>query len=387
MRKKYYMGWVLGVLLGVVAISDMATAADDPNSKTLTLTQVLGASGVDLSGYIDSSAIYNSNGTTQFTSGTASHAYDNGANSLNVQMLELALTKAPTKGVGGALVLNAGPDANVDHSFPMSTNSYFDIQQAYVSYQKGAAKLEVGKFATLIGAEVIESPYNWNFSRSWGFEFGPYTHTGARLSYAPNSKVGLTVGVNNGWDILTAANGGKSAEAQITFKPVDPIYLSVQATAGREVAQGTLGKVSAILGTRTLINTVDSWNVNSSISIMIDAGYGEQQHAISLAAGSTGLAQTAKWWYVIPYLNYHITDQWRVALRAQYFDDRDGYRTGVAQKLAAGTVTLAYAPSASSEVRAEYRYDKSNVNAFSTKGSRQPKNNQSQAALEFIYKM
>jgi hypothetical protein len=381
---------MMGALMGVAGISNAAMAAG-ADSKVPTLAQVLGASGVNMSGFIDTSAIWNSNKTTNFTSGTSSRAYDNGVDSFNVQMLELALSKEPTQGFGGALVLNAGPDANVDHSYPMSnTNSYFDIQQAYVSYTGSGLTLEVGKFATLIGAEVIESPSNWNFSRSWGFELGPYTHTGARLSYALSDKSSVTVGINNGWDVLNSSGtAAKSGEAQITFKPTDSSYLSVQATSGHEVANGNNpGSAAAVYGTRSILNTVDSWDINSTVSVMLDAGYGEQKNATSLAAGAPATLGTVKWWYVTPYVNYHINDQWRVALRYQYFDDKDGFRTGVAQKLKAGTITLAYAPDASSEVRAEYRYDKSNVKAFqNTRGNQLAKDNQSQAALEFIYKM
>lgn len=387
MRKRYYKGLIMGALLGMVGVSNAAMAAD---SKVPTLAQVLDASGVSMSGFIDTSAIWNSNKTTAFTSGTSSRAYDNGVDSFNVQMLELALSKTPTEGFGGALVLNAGPDANVDHSYPMTnTNNYFDIQQAYVSYTTGGLTVEAGKFATLIGAEVIESPDNWNFSRSWGFELGPYTHTGVRASYALSDKSTITVGVNNGWDVLDASGvATKSGEAQINFKPTDSSYLSVQGTLGQEPASGSYGAAGTVYGTRSILNTVDSWDINSTVSVMLDAGYGEQKNATSLAAGAPATLGTVKWWYVTPYLNYHINDMWRVALRYQYFDDKDGFRTGVAQKLKAGTITLAYAPNASSEVRAEYRYDKSNVKAFSNaRGNLLAKDNQSQAALEFIYKM
>jgi len=387
MKKIYYLGCMLGTLFSLAVMTNTVQAAP-PAQKTPTITQVLDASGVKVSGFIDGSATYNWNGTPNFTSGTSSRAYDVQPNSFNIQMLELAISKEPTRGFGGKVVLNAGPDANVDASYGTSNTDGFDIQQGYVSYQANGAKLEVGKFATLIGAEVIESPDNWNFSRAWGFELGPYTHTGARLSYAPTDKVSVTVGVNNGWDVLKAAITQKSFEGQITYSPITPVYLSVQATYGMEAAQGNYGTAGTIYAERALYNTVDRWDINDTLSLMLDAGYGTQKHAISLAPGATGLAQTVKWWYVTPYLNYHFTKQWRVALRAQYFDDKDGFRTGVAQKLKAGTITLAYMPNDHAEVRAEYRYDKSNVKGFVTiRGGRLPSYHQSSAALEFIYKM
>ncbi|MFQ5700104.1 MAG: outer membrane beta-barrel protein, partial [Myxococcota bacterium] len=62
----------------------------------------------------------------------------------------------------------------------------FDVYQAYVQYLAplgGGVRFQVGKFATLIGAEVAQSPENFNITRGHVYNlFQPITHTGILVS-------------------------------------------------------------------------------------------------------------------------------------------------------------------------------------------------------------
>jgi hypothetical protein len=54
-------------------------------------------------------------------------------------------------------------------------------------------------------------------------------------------------------------------------------------------------------------------------------------------------------------------------LRLEYLDDKDGFVSGIVgtpQKLKEGTLTFAYAPAKSFELRMEARYDKSDKATF-----------------------
>ena len=64
-----------------------------------------------------------------------------------------------------------------------------------------------------------------------------------------------------------------------------------------------------------------------------------------------------KWDGVAAYVNYAINGQWRVSLRGEYVDDKDGFITGTPQKLKEGTLTFGYAPLKNFELRLEARYD------------------------------
>jgi hypothetical protein len=62
-----------------------------------------------------------------------------------------------------------------------------------------------------------------------------------------------------------------------------------------------------------------------------------------------------------------LNEQWRVSLRLEYLEDKEGFVCGIigtAQKLKEGTVTFGYAPVKSFELRMEARYDKSDKSTF-----------------------
>ena len=60
----------------------------------------------------------------------------------------------------------------------------------------GGVTLKAGKFATLLGYEVIESPSNLNVSRGYLFTLAiPLTHTGGLASYTFTDGFNMTAGV------------------------------------------------------------------------------------------------------------------------------------------------------------------------------------------------
>ena len=93
---------------------------------------------------------------------------------------------------------------------------------------------------TLLGEEVIPVYNNVNFNESRGFLFTwgePLTHTGVRAQYSFNDKVGLTMGLNNGWDDPSDNNDGKSVEGQLSVTPTDWLSVLVNGIYGRRTGQ------------------------------------------------------------------------------------------------------------------------------------------------------
>ncbi len=364
--------WIGLMALSVGAQAEEAGAHKTSAAQIPTFGEVLDASGIQIGGYIDTSYTYNANGNTTFNDGTANRVFDRESNSFNFNMAELVISKQPDEGFGGTVVLNAGTDADITASTGTGSSDQFDVQQAFVSYKAGGAHLMFGKFATLQGAEVIESPDNLNFSRSILFGYAiPFTHTGARLHYELSDMVSVGVGVNNGWDNLKDDNKQKAVEAMIAFSPSDVFSLSVQGMSSREA--GSTGQ-----GTRNLVDAVVTINATEELSFVINGDYGTQKKGT--AAGAT-----AKWWGIAGYANYQFTDQWRLALRAEYFNDKDGFRSGTTQKWKESTVTLAYAPTEHVELRGEFRHDWSDKQIF-LKSDGLTKKSQNTGALEAIYK-
>jgi len=230
-------------------------------ARAPTLSQVLDASGLNVSGYIDAGYSY-ANRNVQTASTT--RVFDAQNNSFALHQFGLQVAKQPTRGFGGVVNITAGSDAQVIQAFPDASGSMFDITQAYGQYASGDLTLMAGKFVTLAGSEVIWTPSNYNFSRSILFGSIPFTHTGVRAGYAVSNTVTLYGGVNNGWDQLTDANKGKTLELGASIIPIKPLTINVTGYFGQESAGGTPGVGAQ--EQRQLLNVVATYTINNRMS-------------------------------------------------------------------------------------------------------------------------
>jgi len=273
-----------------------------------------------------------------------------------------------------------GKDASTIASFgTASPNQTYDLTQAYVQYATGSYTTIAGKFATLAGEEVIKASGNTNFSRSILFGYAiPFTHTGVRETYKISDAVSLIGGVNNGWDQATDTNANKTIELGAALNPTKSFALTVQDYYGTEQVAGT---PFGAQGKRNLLDLVATFTVSDSLNFVLNPDFGSQENGKQLL-GSTG---NAKWSGVAAYANYQINDPWRVSVRAEYFNDADGYRTGIAQKWKEATLTVGYAASKNTELRGEIRKDASDQASFAYNDGIARKS-QDSVGLEAVYK-
>lgn len=357
----------------VAGVSACAWATVSAADKAPTLGEVLKASGLDVTGYIDVSYTHLSTdrGSTSY------RAYDTERSSFNLHAVDLSVASLPASGFGGFFQVDFGEDANTNASLGTGAADEVDVQEAYLQYASGNLSIVGGKFATSAGAEVIESPSNTNFSRSLLFRWAiPFTHTGLRATVTPNDKFKVFAGVNNGWDVLresAAANGGadgKTAELGFSATPIKQLTLAASYHNGPEA--GTVEK-----GDRSLLDVVATFNLTDALSLVVNVDRAEQDKA-------TAASTKAKWSGTAAYVNYKLSDEWRLSARTESFNDKDGFRTGTIQKLKETTLTLANTPAKNVELRGEVRRDTSNQEVFTDGGAL--KKNQSSLALEAIYK-
>ena len=328
-------------------------------ARAPTLSQVLDASGISMSGYLDvgyTRADKNIAGGVGGNPAFPLRVFDNQNNSFDLHQFGLSVSKLPRQGFGGLVNVTLGSDAQVIHSFPEGTgagSSMFDVTQAYAQYAGRELTLIAGKYATLHGTEVIWSPSNTNVSRSILFGAIPFTHTGVRATWALSDTVSLIGGVNNGWDQVTDRNRDKTVELGATFNPIRPLNISISGYSGKEPA-GTGN------GTRTSINAVGSYNINRALSV------GAELLDVSQDVPAGGGATTSrKYTGLAGYGSYMFTPKLRGVARVEQFDDKDGLHFGVAgTKYRELTATGAYLASDSFEARAELRQDKATNAVF-----------------------
>ena len=339
---------VLGIATCGMALADEpaapAAAAEPAKPAPGTLAAILDTSGITATGYVAAS-YYHSNGYNY------EHQFDNKHDTFQLDQAALTVAYQPKEGFGALINIAAGEDMKILNAAEGSNPNTFDVVQGFVQYATGPLTVIAGKYVTLAGAEVIAPTGNTNFSRSLLFFAEPLTHTGIRTTYAATDTLSLIAGVNNGWNYSSlSSSSGKTAELGVAWTPIKAFALTAQAYVGKD---------PTFDAQRTLIDAVATYNATDALTLIVSYDWGKQeQHT----AGSPDM----DWSGVAGYANYAISDQWRVSLRLEYLDDKDGFvtATGTPQKLKEGTVTFGYDPVKSFELRVEARYDKSDKSPF-----------------------
>jgi hypothetical protein len=326
-----------------------AAAEDEPAKPAATsassLSDVLTASGITESGYVAAS-YYHSNGYGTY------HQFDNKHDSFQLDQAGLTIAFQPKEGFGALVDIAAGEDMKILNAAEGSSPNAFDIVQGFAQYAAGPLTVIAGKYVTLAGAEVIAPTGNTNFSRSLLFFAEPLTHTGIRVTYAASDTLSLVAGVNNGWNAASlSTSGSKTAEVGVAWTPSKTFSLA---------AQAYLGKDPTFDAQRTLFDAVATYVVTDALTLVLSYDWGKQKQHV---AGDPDL----DWSGAAFYTNYALNDQWRMSLRLEYLDDKEGFVSGLVgtpQKLKEGTLTFGYAPAKSFELRIEARYDKSDKATF-----------------------
>ena len=188
---------------GVVSLAS-AVQADESHPVNTAL------SSTTLSGYVDTSAIWNFGSGTQVANRFANTGADR-QDGFNVNTVKLQLEKPIDEGTWSAgykFETMFGPDANV---MPGVLTSGVAIKQAYAALRApigNGIDFKIGQFDPIVGYEVTDSYANPNFSRSLGFNnLEPFGHTGILASYQVNDIIGVSGGVANG-DNGFGLNGG-----------------------------------------------------------------------------------------------------------------------------------------------------------------------------------
>jgi len=332
--------------------------AQTPAPAAPTFDKVLEASGISLSGYVDTAY---SHADRDVEGGFNPRVFDGQNNSFVLHQVGLQVAKQPKEGFGGLVNITAGRDAGIIRSSD-STDSTFDVTQAYGQYASGPFTVMAGKFTTLHGTEVIWSPSNSNFSRSLLFGAEPFTHTGVRAVFAAGEKVTLTAGVNNGWDQLKDQNKGKTTELGITVTPIKPVSVSASYYGGQETSTTT-----GVAGRRDSFNLLGSWTIVEPLTVNAEYLRVQQKDAIFDSNGSTAKATYSG---LAGYVSYVFMPKLKGTVRVESFDDKDAFKFGMPAATTSGskykeyTLTLAYLPADSFELRGELRQDRANQQVF-----------------------
>jgi hypothetical protein len=301
-------------------------------------------------GLLDGYYSYNTNtpdlGGTRFNN---YRAFDTRDQAFSFNYGEIAVDYKPMD-VGLRVDIGFGDTADAVHAFePAGQDLWRYIQQAYITGTAGNFTIDFGKWVTPIGAEVIETKDNWNYSRGLLFTWAiPFYHFGAKGTYAVSDRVSVAGYVVNGWNNVSDPNTAKSVGLVGIFRPSEDLSITTNYLVGKENA--------ATDEYRHLFDGIVSFAaVPDRVWLMANYDYGMDRDALGQRVVWQGIAGYAK---VQPMAG-------GVALsgRYEFYNDRNGTTTGVVQDLQSFTATAQF-PWQGVTLWTEYRRDWSDAATF-----------------------
>jgi hypothetical protein len=331
--------------------------------------------GITVNGFVSAAFTYNLNrpdtGRNRF------RVFDGADNTFTVDVFELSLKRDATEpgATGFRVDLAAGASIpGISHSSGMNTGDV-DLQQMYVSWMApigNGLRLDLGKFVTHLGYEVIEGydGFNDNYSRSFLFGYAiPFAHTGLRAAYAFSPSLSIMAMAVNGWDNSIDNNKSKTVGAQLFVSPIERLNVYGNVVFGPE-------RDGDNSGNRSVIDLCASYSPIDALLLGFNTDIGKEE-GLGVDGGDVA------WTGFAGYLRFTVTERFAICLRGEMFDDADGARTGIAQKLSEVTVTPEYRPSKNMVFRAEFRMDMSDKPVFQKAG--EYKDSQATIAINALY--
>jgi hypothetical protein len=237
------------------------------------------------------------------------------------------------KKVGGADVLRHFHRANLSYLAPVG---------------KGLT-ITAGLFNSLMGYESLYARDNANYTRSWIADYTPYMMFGVNARYPVNEHLTVTGFVINGYAHLSHPNDLPSYGVQWSYK------MTPRLTATQTTYWGPDQTNTALEFWRLYGNQIAEWKGDDvTIAAFFDIG-------TECLANQPGNPRT----FVMGgnmIVRWHIAGPWSVALRPEFYWDRNGRWTGSEQFVKAITSTVEYQFPyrwTKTMVRLEYRYDES----------------------------
>ena len=402
---------LLGVLAVVASLSlaDSAPEASAQDTKKMVQNNFVETAqkGIKLSGYVDAGYSYNFSGASANGSVVNSRVQSDSAQQgdFNLYAVKLALEKAMTsenKAQAGFRVdvmigedakylanpANPQPTTNGTQYNASQDSNYLFLEQAYVQLRAPVGNgwdFKVGKFASILGYEVMERPANMNITYGLLYNQFPFWYTGVLSSYKFDEYLDGKLGVANGAnsDNNTTTSGGSDGVALLAALNVTApggnanwsnnfeYSTASENSSANSTTQNALpsnvGSTPAAGGAWTIIyNSWGNWApkfANDKLLLAFDSVLGN-----TAGANTNGAAgpQNTTWWGASAYAKYQFNDWFSLMSRGEYFggDNLNKISNGLGNaNQDAGlswweyTITAGFNVIDNVLIRAEYRLD------------------------------
>ncbi len=187
----------------------------------------------------------------------------------------------------------------------LSTGSSQIVNQLYAYWNVTETfKLTFGNFNTYLGYEVISPTGNFNYSTSYMFSYGPFSHTGLKADFAINDKWSAMVAVMNPTDYTE----NNPFDTYIFGAQVG--YSADNGTAFLNFRYGNEGEPGEV-GPTFQVDLTTGWDLSEKFYLGVNATY--------LTTEDQGDADAAGFYGVALYPQFKATEKFSIGLRGEYF--------------------------------------------------------------------
>ena len=336
---------------------------------------------IDFSGELSGYYTYNANhphkqsddGISSSGAGNNLYNFNTDANAPDLSFAKLAISHSPDP-VGFELDFGFGRTIDDINAGERSWSVLRYIEQAFIEWKPAKAKgfeIDIGKFSSGAGAEVIEDFGNWNYSHSLVFSWAiPYFLSGGRMSLPIGKHFTGGFQLVNGWnnhtdDVNSVRTIGLTGTLTYTKFTWNINYHTGPMNQGTD------------RGFRNLLDTTLLLTPPGKLNGYVNFNIGDNANSLCSSCTAPATQATASWCGLAAAVHFQLTSKWAFSPRIEWFDDAQGYELSralpapisnlhgaVAQQVKEATLTAEYKLLEGLLWRAEWRRDWSTYPMF-----------------------
>jgi len=219
---------------------------------------------------------------------------------------------------------------------------------SYLAPVGNGLTVQTGLFNSLIGYDSLYAKDNINYTRPWIGDYSPYLMFGVNASYPFSEQLTGTLFVINSYFHLSHPNDQPSYGGQLAYKATQRLTIKETVYYGPQQADTSLEFW------RLFFDTIAEWK-GDKVTVAFEHQIGTENLAVP------GSPRTFWTGAMIP-VQWNFSGPWSVAIRPEFYWDRNGRLTGFEQLVKAMTTTLGYRIPygwTNTILRLEHRYDES----------------------------
>ena len=185
--------------------------------------------------------------------------------------------------------------------------------------------LTIGNFNTFLGYEVISPAANFNYSTSYMFSYGPFSHTGLKADFALGDDASAMLGIFNPTD-ATEFNptGSYTIGAQLGFGGAYLNLLYGDQDGALDEDAAVDGETSA--GATFQIDLTAGWDLTDALYVGVNTTYNTTAAGEVVKGSSVSDADgdASSFYGFAGYLQYRTSDAFAIGLRGEFFGEGNG---------------------------------------------------------------